>query len=57
VQRSEPPDLDLVADAHVPGVGDAALDHRLVGPAVDVAPGDDRVAAPPALDQLDAALL
>jgi hypothetical protein len=56
-QRPQPPDLDLVADAHVPRVGHASLDDRLVGAAVDVAPCDDRVAAAAPVDELDGALL
>ena len=53
-QPAQPADADLVADLHVPGVGDAALDDGLVGPPVDVAPGDDRVAAAGAVDERDA---
>ena len=48
---------DVVADADVPGVGHAALDDDLVRAPVDVAPGDDRVAAPAGVDERDAALL
>ena len=56
-QRSQPPDLDVVAHAHVPGVGHAALDHDLVRAPGDVAPVDDRVAAPAGVDERHAAVL
>ena len=54
---AQPPDLDVVADADVPRVGHAALDDDLVRAPVDVAPGDDRVAAPARVDERHAALL
>ena len=56
-QAAQPPDADLVADLQMPRVGHPALDDRLVAPPVDVAPGDDRVAAAVAVDQRDARLL
>ncbi len=50
--RSQPPDDQLVADLQAPGARHAALDDRLVGAPVDVAPLDDRIAATP-VDELD----
>ena len=56
-QRSQPPDDQTVTGMQAPRARQTGLDHDLVAAGGQVPAGDDRVAAPAAVDDVDHALL